>query len=129
MAFAEKKIMKHCCKEMRRAVAYRCKQHPNRYDCPDCLIGYIPKFNEYGILVHDGGTTSCSISHCPWCGTVLPRSRRDEWFDTLAKMGFDDLGEQNIPKAFLTDKWYKKKTANNRPNRTVAPRKRGSTSG
>jgi hypothetical protein len=59
----------------------------------------------------------------------LPRSRRDEWFDTLAKMGFDDLGEQNIPKAFLTDKWYKKKTANNRPNRTVAPRKRGSTSG
>ena len=48
-----------------------CEQHPNRHDCPDCLIDYWPKSNTYGIMIHDGGESVIVISYCPWCGTKL----------------------------------------------------------
>jgi hypothetical protein len=62
----------HCCEDMKRNVEYTCDQHPNRSDCPDCLIEYLPRFRQYGILVHDGGSSMVTISYCPWCGAKLP---------------------------------------------------------
>ncbi len=38
---------------MTAAVNYRCEQHPNPFDCPDCLIYYESRFDEYGLIVHD----------------------------------------------------------------------------
>ncbi|YCA17088.1 hypothetical protein M1D72_05965 [Vibrio sp. AK197] len=46
------------------------------------------------------------INYCPWCGVKLPESKRDLWFDTLEKLGFDDPTEQDIPEEFNTGKWY-----------------------
>ena len=63
----------HCCEMMRSNVESVCEQHPNRYDCPDCLIHYGARNRSYGIIIHDGGSSYIQISHCPWCGTKLPR--------------------------------------------------------
>ena len=64
----------HCCDEMRRQVETVCDRHPDRHDCPDALVGYSTLRREYGLLVHDGGTSSLRIGYCPWCGSHLPGS-------------------------------------------------------
>lgn len=99
---------KHCCDNMTDRVNYVCKQHEYPFECPDNLIFYSPKFDEYGIIVHDGGSSFIEISFCPWCGTKLPMSKRDLWFDTLEKLGYDEPFEQDIPEEFNSDKWYNK---------------------
>jgi Domain of unknown function (DUF6980) len=100
-------IRHHCCATMTAQIAHRCEQHPNPFDCPDALILYEPRFDEYGIIIHDCGTSTHAIDYCPWCGTALPASQRDRWFDELAALGFDDPLMQPIPAAFTTDAWYR----------------------
>ena len=97
----------HCCPRMSEMVAHICEQHPDRFDCPECLVEYEPKFDEYGLIIHDGGSSSMSIQFCPWCGTRLPESKRDRWFDELASLGFDDPSEQEIPEPYNTDAWFR----------------------
>jgi len=94
---------------MNRSLIFDCNIHKDIYECPDILFSYIPKFNEYGLIIHDGGSSSLTIKFCPWCGTKLPKSKRNKWFKKLEKLGFDNPFEENIPKEFLTDKWYIKK--------------------
>lgn len=78
---------------MTLAVTQECSTHRNRYDCPDALVDYSPRHGEYGIIVHDGGSSSVTISYCPWCGAKLPRSQRAEWFEELEKLGISDPAE------------------------------------
>jgi hypothetical protein len=99
--------MKHCCENMQRQVEFSCAQHPSPYDCPDALVSYSPKFNEYGLVVHDGGTSSVAISFCPWCGSKLPASLRDRWFSELEVLGFDDPATQDIPEKYKSEGWYR----------------------
>ncbi len=75
---------------MRRYLDWSCEQHDNPYDCPDYVLEYSDRFDEYGIVIHDGGSATLTIKYCPWCGTKLPESKRDLWFDKLEEMGFDD---------------------------------------
>jgi len=91
-------------------LTHDCQQHANLFDCPDALILYEPRFDEYGLIIHDGGTSYQVIHYCPWCGTALPASKRDRWFDELAALGFDDPVTQPIPIAFTTDAWYRPST-------------------
>jgi ribosomal protein S27AE len=49
-----------------------CADHPNRYDCGDCLVDYWPSSRTYGLIVHDVGSSVVIIDYCPWCGTKLP---------------------------------------------------------
>jgi hypothetical protein len=65
-----------CCDEIRAQVERTCDLHPNRCDCPDCLVTYSPRTGAFGLMIHDGGTASIRIPFCPWCGTRLPG--RDE---------------------------------------------------
>jgi hypothetical protein len=90
-------------------INHRCDQHSSPYDCPDHLIVYIFKFDEYGIIVHDGGSSKLNIYFCPWCGTKLPFSKRDEWFDKIKALGLDPSDKEKIPKKYLTNEWYKEK--------------------
>ena len=71
---------------MTAAISTDCALHPSRSDCPDALVAYVPKSEEYGLLIHDGGTSSATIAFCPWRGALLPESKRDRWFDTLERM-------------------------------------------
>ena len=47
-----------------------------------------------------------NINFCPFCGTKLPESKRDLWFDTLESMGFDDPITQDIPHSFKSNAWH-----------------------
>jgi len=98
----------HCCEVMAQAVTTACEQHPDRFDCPDALLRYWEKFCEYGLIVHDGGTSARSIDFCPWCGTRLPESQRDRWFDEIARLGFSDPDDPAIPERFQSDEWWRK---------------------
>lgn len=55
---------------------------------------YNEVFDEFGLIVHDGGQSYVLIQHCPWCATRLPESQRDRWFD-----------EENPPLAYTTREW------------------------
>ena len=97
-----------CCEDMKRNAYFNCSNHDNKYLCPDCLIEYNKIFDEYGIILHDGGLSCILINYCPWCGSKLPESKRDLWFDTLEQLGYDEPFEQDIPDDFKTDRWYQK---------------------
>ncbi|MDQ8201347.1 hypothetical protein QEH56_24525 [Pelagicoccus enzymogenes] len=93
-------------------VTRKCDHHSDPFDCPDALIHFSPKFREYGLIIHDGGASTIGIDHCPFCGEKLPKSKRDEWFEELEKMGFDDFDDEKIPASFQTDEWYSKEGTN-----------------
>jgi hypothetical protein len=97
--------MKHCCDRMRAEVARNYGVGVARFRCPDSLVEYVPKFDEYGIIVHDGGSSKVQILFCPWCGARLPESKRDRWFDELEKRGLNPLSDP-IPPEFESDGWY-----------------------
>lgn len=82
---------------------------PDGSDNPDVIVKHIPKFDEYGIPIYDGGSSMITINFCPWCGTKLPESKRELWFDTLEKMGID-IHEGEIPKEFQSSAWFQNKT-------------------
>lgn len=100
-------MSKHCCDTMDSVSTLNCDQHSDEFACPDVLISYGEVFDEYGIIIRDGGAAKSTISFCPYCGVKLPRSKRDLWFDTLEGLGFDDPTEQNIPEEFKSDAWYR----------------------
>lgn len=69
--------MKYCCETMKQKIEYKCDVHPDPRDCPDNLISYYEKENLYGLIVHDGGSSSIRIKYCPWCGANI--SDIDPW--------------------------------------------------
>ncbi|WP_314220191.1 DUF6980 family protein [Streptomyces zaehneri] len=99
-------MIDHCCAEMTRQAGLRCRVHPDVFACPDALVRFEPKFGEYGLIVHDGGTASLEIAFCPWCGARLPESQRNRWFDALEARGIDP-GEDEVPPEFEDDRWLR----------------------
>jgi hypothetical protein len=93
----------HCCDEMRRHLEVG--DVPAAAAAPGRHVVYDTVFDEY-CLVREGGLDAAPISHCPWCGSVLPESKRDLWFAELAQRGFtaDDPG---LDEAFRTDAWWR----------------------
>ena len=103
-------MRKHCCKMMTHYLNWSCDQHSDPFDCPDWIIIYLNKFDEYGIPVHDGTSSFAHISHCPWCGSKLPESKRIRWFKELKALGFDDpLLQDDIPEQYKSDVWWRNK--------------------
>jgi Domain of unknown function (DUF6980) len=66
----------HCCNDMTRDLQHVCEDHPGRSDCPDALIEYRQETREYGLIVHDGGSSMVQINFCPWCGINLAEFER-----------------------------------------------------
>ncbi|MEU5766428.1 DUF6980 family protein [Streptomyces asoensis] len=97
-------MIEHCCAAMAREADLRCEAHPDAFACPDTLIHFEPKFLEYGLVVHDGGSASREIRFCPWCGAGLPQSRRDRWFEALEARGIDPW-EDDVPPEFEDGRW------------------------
>lgn len=67
-----------CCDQMGRQLTRGCDVHPDRWDCPDCVISYSPSRGTFGLMIHDGGTSSYHIAFSPWCGTALPADADEE---------------------------------------------------
>lgn len=56
---------KHCCLNMTYYLTFDLNaKEPN----PDAIVRYTKKTKEYGIPIHDGGTSFIKINYCPWCG-------------------------------------------------------------
>lgn len=75
-----------------------------------CPVEYSNKWREYSI--RDFSSTSRSLMmFCSNCGTRLPSSLRDEWFDILEdEYGLEDPMDDDkakVPKEFWTDQWWK----------------------
>jgi hypothetical protein len=62
---------KYCCEATRIQVEYVCEQHPFPYDCPDTLIYHSNTSDQYGLHIHDGGSSFVFINFCPFCGKGL----------------------------------------------------------
>lgn len=50
---------------------FKCYMHDNPFNCLDKIIIYDKKDNDYGLIIHDGGSSSLGIHFCPWCGSKL----------------------------------------------------------
>ena len=98
-----------CCEDMQNNIFDTSAAKSNS---TDKTIYYSPRFREYGIPVRDGlggyASSYIQIQYCPWCGKRLPKSKRDEWFDTLYSLGYDSPMEDDIPEEFMTSRWYEK---------------------
>lgn len=76
-------------------------------------IKYNPKLREYYLKSLEGPYMR-TIEFCPWCGTQLMKSLRDEWYDILEKEYGLDMPKipkqaKKIPTEFKTDEWWKKR--------------------
>lgn len=76
---------------------------------PGRHIVYDAVFDEY-CLVREGGLDAAPISHCPWCGSVLPASKRDLWFAELARRGLSP-DDEGLDEAFRSDAWWSRPLA------------------
>jgi hypothetical protein len=56
---------------MKYHLEYKCDIHVDPFDCPDNIILKSKKNKEYGIIIHDGGSSYISILFCPGCGKKL----------------------------------------------------------
>lgn len=56
---------------MKQQVEYTCDIHSDLSDCPDALVAYSAKTGDFGLRIHDGGSSVVTIQYCPWCGTHL----------------------------------------------------------
>lgn len=96
------------CVHLAYRLTFKCSQHEDPWECPDHVIVYSDRFDEYGIPVRDGGNSRIRINFCPWCGLELPPSKRDLWFETLRSLGFDAPLSQEIPEEFQSDRWWRR---------------------
>jgi hypothetical protein len=69
-------VRRHCCERMEEGLKLDCSQHEDVFGCPDTLLYYSDRSDEYGLIVHDGGTSYIVIGYCPWCGAKLPEAQR-----------------------------------------------------
>ena len=95
--------MEHCCKDM----DFHLKAEEIYLDYyPYDRTYFIPYKRKFG-----GGIQT--IQYCPWCGKKLPKSLRDELFETLEKECDLDINflefKKKAPKEFQTDEWWKKR--------------------
>jgi hypothetical protein len=88
---------------------HRCAEHPAGFDCPDLFVYYSPALREYGIVNHAEGEVGV-IDFCPWCGSRLPGSLRDRYFEKLAAIGIDPW-ESEVPEAFRSSAWWSRGSA------------------
>jgi hypothetical protein len=64
--------------------------------------------DEYGLIIHDGGSSYIKISFCPFCGNKFPPSKRDAYFETLDKLKIN-AWKDDVPEEFKTDEWWKRR--------------------
>ena len=87
----------HCCSQMNRHLIDS-----------ETAIHYSARFREYGIRILDGGDAYQLIDYCPWCGSRLPASLRNEWFDIADEIGLD-ASDPSTPEEMMSDAWWRQR--------------------
>jgi hypothetical protein len=97
-------IKEHCCVEMTEQVNMSYPAAESALSgSTDKRIYWSPVFDEYGLICQPSAEVLL-ISHCPFCGSLLPNSRRDQWFENLETTGWKTWGDA-IPEEFLKQDW------------------------
>src|SRR5262245_58504952 len=60
------------CVHIANQLTQTCPQHPDPNDCPDIILVYEPRFDEYAISGRGREPPLSTIRFCPWCGIKLP---------------------------------------------------------
>jgi len=92
----------HCCDDM--TTHLQVGDVPGAAAAPGRHVVYDSVFDEY-CLVREGGLDAAPITHCPWCGSGLPDSKRDAWFAALEARGLSP-DDPSLDDAFRTDAWW-----------------------
>lgn len=100
---------KNCCNQMMEILNLDCNEGESSFQCSNSVMYYNEKFDEYGMIIHDGGSSYIKIDFCPWCGKKLPDSKRYLWFNELEGLGFEDPSEEDIPLKYKSSLWWKEK--------------------
>ena len=98
--------------------------HASPFECWDNEFIYNEVYDEYGAISRNPEHHVTMLRFCPFCGTKLPESRRDDWEDALKAQGFDLFGDAfgaaldqhngsytkawraiGVPEKYLTAKW------------------------
>jgi len=81
----------HCCESMDRALRFARTKHESPFECPDSLVSHSSSTGRFGLIVHDGGTSSVTIEFCPWCGANLcaPERKNIQVIDSAANCVYD----------------------------------------
>ena len=58
-------MTQHCCQAMGQHLNRCCDRHEDPFACPDALVAFDARFQEYGLIVHDGGASVVGIAFCP----------------------------------------------------------------
>ena len=94
----------HCCEQMRAHV--QAVSEPAALVAADRAVLYDLVFDEY-CLAGQGMTLSAEVlTWCPWCGRRLPPSKRERWFDELAREGLGP-DDPDLDERFRTDAWWR----------------------
>lgn len=64
-------MSKHCCDSIDYWANYKCSDHADIFECPDNLVTFDRESKRYGLIIHDGGSSSIEMKFCPWCGTSV----------------------------------------------------------
>ena len=67
----KRKIKPQCCLKMKYYLTF---DKRTKEINPDAIIRVSGKTNDYGIPIHDGGSSFIKIDYCPWCGKALKGS-------------------------------------------------------
>ena len=62
-----------CCEEMKQNIAEQ-------------IIYFNEVFDEYGITLTEDNVSFILLKYCPWCGSLLPESKRLIWFEQLEEI-------------------------------------------
>jgi hypothetical protein len=95
--------MEYCCKELKDCIE-------DKHD----PIEYNSFLREY-YIIQNKKETVIRISYCPFCGCLLPKSLRVNFFNTLEDEFGLDIEIKNIrsnpliPSEFQSDQWWKKR--------------------
>jgi hypothetical protein len=68
--------MTECCSSMAAELSRTCELHGNNpFDCPDRVV-YKLNNGDFGLIIHDDGSSFYIINYCPWCGDALSKRSR-----------------------------------------------------
>lgn len=66
---------------------------------------FIPKFREIGIPLTS--ESLLLVTNCPFCGSKLPESLRDQWFEKMVEIFGDSWNpEDGVPAEFEDQIWW-----------------------
>lgn len=97
-----------CCKQLYEVINDKCGSLQYSSTLREYWVRLIDDYDELGIISNNIAIQL--IYFCPFCGTRLPESLRDQWVNELEALGFDEPFDQDIPSDYTSGAWWKNRS-------------------